>query len=47
MNTKNIRLLVVGVAVGMVLMLGLTSGVFNEAGQAKEATVAWCAGTCQ
>ena len=44
---KQIRLMLVGVALGAVLAGCLTSGIFNEAGQAKDASIAWCAGTCK
>ena len=32
---KQVKMLVMGLAIGAVLALGYTSGVFDEAGQAK------------
>lgn len=47
MNSKQLRLMLVGLIIGMALTCGLTSGIFNEAGQYKDSTTAWCAESCK
>jgi hypothetical protein len=47
MNIKQFRLLLIGMVIGIALTCGLTSGIFNEAGQYKESLTAWCGISCK